>query len=178
MAVTTRLTWNEERSLQKLLGNVSLRLLYKSSVHGNDIAEMQNRCRCQGSTITVIYYSDNIFGIFMLGHSSEMSKSFIEPNASFFFSLQKDETMEMKSVFLNSTVTSNYKSLIFNFSSYDNKYLSLNFSKRCISIPKFLSEKLRAKSDSDSPYIECEVFRVEGMLICTLLRSDSSLCVW
>ncbi|KAM9693335.1 interferon-induced protein 44-like isoform 2-T2 [Dama dama] len=107
MAVTTRWTWNEERSFQKLLGNVSLRLLYKSSVHGDDIAEMQNRCRCQGSTITVIYHSDSIFGIFMLGHSSEMSKSFIEPNASFFFSLQKDETMEMKSVFLNSTVTSN-----------------------------------------------------------------------
>ncbi|KAB0365981.1 hypothetical protein FD754_010137 [Muntiacus muntjak] len=141
MAVTTRLTWNEERSFQKLLGNVSLRLLYKSSVHGNFIAEMQNRCRCQGSTITVIYHSDNIFGIFMLGHSSEMSKSFIEPNISFFFSLQKDETMEMKS------------SLIFNFSSYDNKCLSLNFSKRCIDIPRFLKEKLRAKSDSDSPYL-------------------------
>ncbi|KAM9693334.1 interferon-induced protein 44-like isoform 1-T1 [Dama dama] len=184
MAVTTRWTWNEERSFQKLLGNVSLRLLYKSSVHGDDIAEMQNRCRCQGSTITVIYHSDSIFGIFMLGHSSEMSKSFIEPNASFFFSLQKDETMEMKSVFLNSTVTSNSKSLIFNFSSYDNKYLSLNFSKRCINIPRSLKEKLRAKSDSnfskkggimfleaelrpksdsDSPYLECEVFRVEGI---------------
>ncbi|KAM9693336.1 interferon-induced protein 44-like isoform 3-T3 [Dama dama] len=63
MAVTTRWTWNEERSFQKLLGNVSLRLLYKSSVHGDDIAEMQNRCRCQGSTITVIYHSDSIFGI-------------------------------------------------------------------------------------------------------------------
>ncbi|XP_043316817.1 interferon-induced protein 44-like [Cervus canadensis] len=184
MAVTTRLTWNEERSFQKLLGNVSLRLLCKSSVHGDDIAEMQNRCRCQGSTITVIYHSDSIFGIFMLGHSSEQSKSFIEPDASFFFSLQKDETMEMKSVFLNSTVTSNSKSLIFNFSSYDNKFLSLNFSKRCINIPRSLKEKLRAKSDSnfskkggimfleaelrgksdsDSPYLECEVFRVEGI---------------
>ncbi|KAB0388133.1 hypothetical protein FD755_003089 [Muntiacus reevesi] len=147
MAVTTRLTWNTE-SFQKLLGNVSLRLPYKSSVHGNFIAEMQNRCRCQGSTITVIYHSDNIFGIFMLGHSSEMSKSFIEPNISFFFSLQKDETMEMKSVFLNST---------------NNKCLSLNFSKRCIDIPRFLKEKLRAKSDSDFPYLECEVFRVEGI---------------
>ncbi|XP_037004018.2 interferon-induced protein 44-like isoform X2 [Artibeus jamaicensis] len=45
MAVTTRLTWNEEKSLQKLLGSVSLTLLYKSSVHGRCTSEMLDRRR-------------------------------------------------------------------------------------------------------------------------------------
>ncbi|XP_040088412.1 interferon-induced protein 44-like [Oryx dammah] len=163
MAVTTKLTWNEERSFQKLLGNVSLRLLYKSSVHGENTVEMQNRCRCQGPTVTVIYHSNNIFGIFMLGHSSEKSESFIEPNAFFFFSLQKNETMEMKTVVLNSTVTISYKTLIFNISSYDKRYLVLNFSKKCIDIAKVLEEELRVTCDLRSTHLECEVFRVAGI---------------
>uniref|UniRef100_A0A452F5D2 Interferon-induced protein 44-like n=1 Tax=Capra hircus TaxID=9925 RepID=A0A452F5D2_CAPHI len=136
MAVTTTLTWNGERSFQKLLGNVSLRLLYKSSVHGENTVEMQNRCCCQGPIVTVIYHSNNIFGIFMRGHSSEKSKSFIEPNDSFFFSLQKNETVEMKTVVLNSTVTISYNTSEFNISIKCN--------------PMFSS-------------LECEVFRVEGI---------------
>ncbi|XP_030883047.1 interferon-induced protein 44-like [Leptonychotes weddellii] len=42
MAVTTRLTWSEEKSLQKMLGNVSLRLLYKSSVHDSNISGIED----------------------------------------------------------------------------------------------------------------------------------------
>lgn len=178
MAVTTTLTWNGERSFQKLLGNVSLRLLYKSSVHGENTVEMQNRCRCQGPIVTVIYHSNNIFGIFMLGHSSEKSKSFIEPNDSFFFSLQKNETVEMKTVVLNSTVTISYNTSEFNISSNDKQYLVLNFSTKCICIARDLEQELRVKCNPMFSSLECEVFRVEGMLICTLLYSDSILCVW
>lgn len=163
MAVTTTLTWNEERSFQKLLGNVSLRLLYKSSVHGENTVEMQNRCRCQGPIVTVIYHSHNIFGIFMLGHSSEKSKSFIEPNESFFFSLQKNETMEMKTVVLNSTVTISYNTSEFNISSYDKQYLVLNFHRKRICIARVLEQELRVKCNPMFPRLECEVFRVEGI---------------
>ncbi|KAF3819699.1 hypothetical protein GH733_015208, partial [Mirounga leonina] len=42
MAVTTRLTWSEEKSLQKMPGNVSLRLLYKSSVHDSNISGIED----------------------------------------------------------------------------------------------------------------------------------------
>lgn len=163
MAVTTTLTWNGERSFQKLLGNVSLRLLYKSSVHGENTVEMQNRCRCQGPIVTVIYHSNNIFGIFMLGHSSEKSKSFIEPNDSFFFSLQKNETMEMKTVVLNSTVTISYNTSEFNISSNDKQYLVLNFSTKCICIARVLEQELRVKCNPVFSSLECEVFRVEGI---------------
>lgn len=163
MAVTTTLTWNGERSFQKLLGNVSLRLLYKSSVHGENTVEMQNRCRCQGPIVTVIYHSNNIFGIFMLGHSSEKSKSFIEPNDSFFFSLQKNETMEMKTVVLNSTVTISYNTSEFNISSNDKQYLVLNFSTKCICIARVLEQELRVKCNPMFSSLECEVFRVEGI---------------
>ncbi|XP_019812786.2 interferon-induced protein 44-like isoform X1 [Bos indicus] len=163
MAVTTTLTWNEERSFQKLLGNVSLRLLYKSSVHGRSTVEMQNRCRCQGPIVTVIYHSNSIFGVFTLGHSSDMSESFTEPNASFFFSLQKNETMEMKTVVLNSTVTFYRNNLTFCFSSYYNQKLSLNFEESRIYIPRIFEEELIVKSHAKSTFLECEVFRVEGI---------------
>ena len=77
----------------------------------------------------MIYHSNSIFGVFTLGHSSDMSESFTEPNASFFFSLQKNETMEMKTVVLNSTVTFYRNNLTFCFSSYYNQKLSLNFEE-------------------------------------------------
>ncbi|XDA70092.1 hypothetical protein R6Z07F_000467 [Ovis aries] len=124
---------------------------------------MQNRCRCQGPIVTVIYHSHNIFGIFMLGHSSEKSKSFIEPNESFFFSLQKNETMEMKTVVLNSTVTISYNTSEFNISSYDKQYLVLNFHRKRICIARVLEQELRVKCNPMFPRLECEVFRVEGI---------------
>ncbi|XP_061042399.1 interferon-induced protein 44-like [Eubalaena glacialis] len=163
MAVTTTLTWNEEKSLQKLLGNVSLRLLYKSSVHGNRIRNMHNSCIRQGSTITMIYSPNNIFGIFMLGHYPEMSESFRKPNTSFCFSFQKNKTMEMTAAFLDSTSKISQNLLEFQFSISPDQCLSLDLHHRIIDIPKLLVEKLGLNSALRSRFLECEVFRVEGI---------------
>ncbi|KAM6217074.1 interferon-induced protein 44-like [Rhynchocyon petersi] len=55
MAVTTNLTWMEKKNLQQLLGHTSLSLLYKSSVHGQNLTDMLQKCSLQGSTITLVY---------------------------------------------------------------------------------------------------------------------------
>ena len=164
MAVRTTLTWNEEKSLQKLLGNVSLILLYKSTVHGNRISNMHDRCIRQGSTVTMIYCPTNSFGIFMLGHYPEISESFRKPNTSFYFSLQKNKTMEMTGAFLNSTSKISNDQLEFQFSISPVQYLSLDLYNRTIVIPQLLMEKLGLNSDLRYRVLECEVFRVEGML--------------
>uniref|UniRef100_A0A8C0CWV5 Interferon induced protein 44 like n=1 Tax=Balaenoptera musculus TaxID=9771 RepID=A0A8C0CWV5_BALMU len=163
MAVRTTLTWNEEKSLQKLLGNVSLILLYKSTVHGNRISNMYNRCIRQGSTVTMIYCPKNSFGIFMLGHYPEISEGFRKLNSSIYFSFQKNKTMEMTAAFLNSTLKISNDQLEFQFPISPVQYLSLDLHKRTIVIPKLLVEKLGLNPDLGFRFLECEVFRVEGI---------------
>ncbi|XP_057601151.1 interferon-induced protein 44-like [Hippopotamus amphibius kiboko] len=162
MAVTTKLTWNEEKSLQKLLGNVSLRLLYKYSVHGDSIGDMPNRCLHQGSTITLIYGPTKIYGIFLLGHCPEMSKSFREPNTFFSFSFQRKKTMEMTAEFLSSTSNIICNELIFEFCNLS-KHLSLDLYSERIFMPTISSKQSKLKYGSCSQITECEVFRVEGI---------------
>ncbi|XP_054576682.1 interferon-induced protein 44-like isoform X2 [Eptesicus fuscus] len=77
MAVTTRMTWNEEKILQKLLGNVSLSLLFKSSVHECSVADMINKCNHQGSTITSTVFIDHSLRI-ALGIQHIISSNYLE----------------------------------------------------------------------------------------------------
>ncbi|XP_039077631.1 interferon-induced protein 44-like isoform X1 [Hyaena hyaena] len=155
MAVTTRLSWNEERSLQKLLGNVSLRLLSKSSVHEH----LFNNCQLQGSTITVVYFSNIIIGVFIPGHypiATELS----EPISSFCFSFQRHKATEMTTVVLEAEVKIISGELI--FCSFDQKMLSIDPSKAKLSMHRSLSSKLKMFY-SGNTFCECEVFRVEGI---------------
>ncbi|XP_047650250.1 interferon-induced protein 44-like [Phacochoerus africanus] len=161
MEVTPRLTWNEEKSLQKLLGNVSLRLLYKSSVHGKSFGTMLNKCSCQGSTILMVYLPNNVFGILVLESYPEMSEHLKKPTTSFLLSFQKNKIMEMTAAFLNSTVDLIDNKLRFNFSQV--QYVSLHSNTQNIFIPRLLGEKLGLTYDFKSQYTEYEVFRVEGI---------------
>ncbi|KAJ8793474.1 hypothetical protein J1605_019308, partial [Eschrichtius robustus] len=53
--------------------------------------------------------------------------------------------------------------LEFQFSISPVQYLSLDLHKRTIFIPKLLAEKLGLNPDLGSRFLECEVFRVEGI---------------
>lgn len=159
MAVTTRLTWNEEKCLQKLLGNVSLSLLYKSSVHGHSIEDMLARCNCQGSTITVIYSGDDIFGVFLLGHYPDIGQNFRKLNSFFYFSLQNNETTGITTEYLNTSLKITDKQLIFYFS--DEKYLSLCPEKQIVYRHNLLRKELGFSYSSK--YLEYEVFQVKGI---------------
>lgn len=171
MAVTTRLTWNEEKILQKLLGNVSLSLLYKSSVHGHSIGEMLNKCNHQGPTITVIYFPNYIVGAFLYRSYPQMSENFRNQN-SFYFLLKTNKTKTVK--FLN--VEPKIVSEKLEFYSSNNIIFSLSLHESQVIIHRSLKIPLGIKRLKTTNYLECEVFRVEGMLD-TPTFSLQSLCL-
>ncbi|KAF6109132.1 interferon induced protein 44 like [Phyllostomus discolor] len=160
MEVTTRLTWNEEKSLQKLLGSVSLSLLYKSSVHGCSLSKMFARCNHQGSTITVIYLPKEIVGVFIRGHYPTMDVNFGKPNSSFYFSLKNDET-EIKTAFLNTTLQMDNEMLRAYHPNFKDIF-SLIPNDSLVRLHSLLVNELRVNFKV-SKYLECEVFRVEGI---------------
>ncbi|XP_010589464.1 interferon-induced protein 44-like [Loxodonta africana] len=161
MAVTTRLTWKAEKSLQKLLGHVSLSLLYKSSVHGSSIENMLQRCAYQGSTVTMIYTNNNTFGAFILGHYPNIEEESENPDSSFYFSFKKDNRIEVPTFLFNRAPKITDDSL--SFYSCDRVLFCLvpNFKKILIDGP--LRDKQFTTSKLHFDYLECEVFRVEGI---------------
>lgn len=173
MAVTTRLTWSEEKSLQKMLGNVSLRLLYKSSVHENKTSSILDKCTCQGPTVTIIYIRNTTVGIFMLGPYSKTYDHLKRPNPSFYFSYQRNIATEMRTAVLETETKIASGQLVFYSSGQEVLSVCLNDTK--LSINDSLSKALGVYNRSDISYLECEVFRVEGMLNEIILHSDSSL---
>lgn len=64
MAVTTRLAWLHEKTLQNHFGGKRLSLLYKGSVHGFCSGDLLDRCYNQGPTLTVIYGEHRIIGAY------------------------------------------------------------------------------------------------------------------
>lgn len=170
MAVTTRLTWNEEKILQKLLGNVSFTLIYKSSVHESSIKNMLDKCSHQGSTVTVIYLPNCIVGAFLLGHYPQMGENCRNQNSSFYFSLNNTETTEL----LN--VESQIDSEKLAFYSSNDIIFSLIPHESKVFIHLSLKTALHIRDITSSNYLECEVFQVEGMLD-TPTFSLQSLCL-
>lgn len=158
MAVTTRLTWNEEKTLQEMLGNVSLSLLYKSSVHGCSIEDMLKKCTHQGPTITVIYFPNSIVGAFLLGNYPQKNEYYRNQN-SFYFSLKTNKTETTK--FLN--VKTEIVSEKLEFYSSNDIIFSLIPHNSEVFIHPSLKIPLGIKCPNSTNYLECEVFRVEGI---------------
>lgn len=160
MAVTTRLTWKEEKSLQQLLGNVSLRLLYKSRVHGDSPENMLRKCALQGSTITVIYFHNSQQDC-ILGYLTVIDYDFIKPKVFFYSSFEKDETSKTKAACLNTTQKITDEELA--FYSSDNKIFSVIPKNSRLFIHDVLRERLGLNLYSNFKYSEWEVFRLEGI---------------
>lgn len=156
--MTPRLTWLEEKSFRSLLGNASLSLLYRDSFHGCNIKNLVQRCSQQGSTIIMLYFPRYIFGVLMLDHIPEIADS--ETPCTSIFLCQKNNTTEISTSFLNLLkVTSD--SLEFNLS--DRMIFCIYPNKRLFSTPDFSVEEVGLKSSTSCQYLECEVFRVEGI---------------
>lgn len=160
MSVTTRLTWKEEQSLRKLLGNVSLSLLFKSSVHTPDISDLIQRCSHQGSMLMVIYSAKHIFGFFILEHFPKLHESSEKPCTSFYFSLEeKNNIIETPTLFLSIKVRITNGSL--EFYSSEKLIFFLNPRGNCYEAHNLFGKQ---KNNLGSRYYsECEVFRVEGI---------------
>uniref|UniRef100_A0A8C9QBE1 Interferon induced protein 44 like n=1 Tax=Spermophilus dauricus TaxID=99837 RepID=A0A8C9QBE1_SPEDA len=139
MAMTPRLTWLEEKRLQILLGNASLSLLYKQSAHGCSIQKMVQRC---------------------IDHIPEIVDDSEKQCASIFFIFQKDSLTVMSTLLLNLLkVTSDY----LEFCSSDKLNFWIYPKKRVFRKPDRSVNRAVINSSTDLQYLECEVFRVEGM---------------
>lgn len=157
--MTTRLTWIQEKLLEQLLGKASLTLLYKSSVHQFVTLDMTKRCSNQGSTMTVIHLEQNVVGVFMLEQfpllRSEKSSTCV------WFSFRQSSSTGMSALVLNTQVEVSVTQLKFfspgGFSLIvDPRNYELHLSAEVI-------KELELDLKGVSPYLECEIFRVDGI---------------
>lgn len=162
MAVVTRLTWSQQKSLEKMLGNVSLRLLYKSSVHESDICRMNEKCTRQGPTVTIIYVGNFVLGVFMLGDHPEEHNNLKRPNPSFYFSFQKNDITAMITAVLETETKINSGQMVCYSSGQE--VFSVHPGESSFSVDDSLKKTLGIYFCSGSKYSECEVFHVDGML--------------
>lgn len=162
MELTSHLPWKTERILQKLLGNVSLSLLYKSQVHGNNSTSLLDKCCCQGPTITMIYFPFFTLGAFLFGSYPEKLQVLSEPNHSYIFIIQGEEIISKKYLITALEVTN--ESLIFYCSKDRVLFVELRKDKSATcTLQRPLLEKLgMAYFYSRDYHVEYEVFRVEG----------------
>ncbi|XP_004679582.2 PREDICTED: interferon-induced protein 44-like [Condylura cristata] len=162
MAATTILPWNLEEGLQKLLGNVSLSLLYKSGVHGNSSYALVNKCKNQGSTLTIFYSNACIWGALILGHYPMECEDGREPNSSFIFLIKVSE-VKMSHEFLTGTSVIDIFGGCLKFYFSDVEILSVDLNNMTCSSCDLLSKKFGIHHSFYKTYHECEVFRVEGI---------------
>nr|XP_034355315.1 interferon-induced protein 44-like isoform X1 [Arvicanthis niloticus] len=159
MEVTTLLTWIEEKMLERLLGNASLTLLYESSVH--KLVEMSNKCSLQGSTMTVFHLKqDIIVGVFMLEDFPSLDSEKLCTCA--WFSLKKNNSSEIRALFLNTQVTVNSTGL--HMISPGSLTLTVDFRFGCtLYLNDEAIEELELNPKYDSRCWQCEIFRVDGI---------------
>lgn len=160
MEVTTRLTWIEEKILEKLLGNASLTLLYQSSVHKHCTLEMTNKCSLQGSTVTVVHLKREVVGVFMLEDFPNIDSK--KPSACAWFSFERNK--------ISSGISTSFSNTLVNVDSTDLHMLSLsgltltvNLRKERLYLNDAVIKNLELNLGRNSPYLECEIFRVDGI---------------
>ncbi|CAO2600438.1 Interferon-induced protein 44-like [Lemmus lemmus] len=159
MEVITRLTWIQEKLLGQLLGNASLTLLYKSTVHQFKTLDMTKRCSNQGSTMTVIHLEHNVVGVFMLEQFPLLRSE--KPSTCVWFSFRQSSSTGTPAVVLNTQVEVTGTQLKF----FSPRGFSLIVDPRTyeLHLSDAVIKELELDLEDVSPYLECEIFRVDGM---------------
>lgn len=158
--VTTRLTWIEEKILKKLLGNASLTLLYQSNVHNRYSFDMIKKCSLQGSTMTVVYLEQEVVGVFMLEDFPDKDSK--KPSTCAWFSFERNKISSgISALVLNTLVQVNSTSL--QMSSTSGLTLTVDLNKERLYLNEAVIKNLGLNLKHNSPYLECEIFRVDGM---------------
>ncbi|XP_006888670.1 PREDICTED: interferon-induced protein 44 [Elephantulus edwardii] len=135
MAVTTQLTWKQEKYLQNYFDGRQFSLLYKASVHGFNESSLLQKCYDQGPTITVFYFHDSVFGAYI-----QESYQKINRGSVILFMFQK-------------TIISIFEELLFK------RFTKKNSIKR-----KDIVASGRLQEDDKYSFQDCEVFRCEDLL--------------
>lgn len=159
MALETILPWDVEERLQKLLGNVSLRLLYKSCVHGEGINSMIEKCSFQGSTLTIFSNSSSLFGILIFGQYPIKEAVFKEPSISYTFLIHYHKPTISYEILIGIPKITD-KALKFYSSGIE--IFSVDLDSQMYSSYNLPLEK-KILFGNSCKYTKCEVFRLEGI---------------
>ncbi|XP_066121060.1 interferon-induced protein 44 isoform X1 [Saccopteryx bilineata] len=155
MALTTCLTWMQEKRLQNFLKGKQLKLLYMASVHNFCSKDLLQRCCDQGPTITMIYTSDCIIGAYILDNYQDKKKVPI-----ILLALKETNILGCKIRPCFPLVRSHHGEFLYDKSS--NFQICLEKKKVFISLN--VIEKLDLPPDTDISFQECQVFRCEDLL--------------
>uniref|UniRef100_A0A8C9Q9E9 Interferon-induced protein 44 n=1 Tax=Spermophilus dauricus TaxID=99837 RepID=A0A8C9Q9E9_SPEDA len=146
MAVTTRLTWLQEKRLQHHFGGKQFSLLYKASVHEFYSKNLLEKCCNQGPTIIVIYSENYVTGAYLLDSLQEERDVPV-----ILFALQETEISEYK-------IGSHRLETLF-YDMYRNA-----FENKRVTMSSKVNEELGLPEPCTTTFQECEVFRCEDLL--------------
>ncbi|KAM7099836.1 interferon-induced protein 44 isoform 1-T1 [Molossus nigricans] len=154
MAVTTRLTWMQEKKLQNYLGEKQFSLLYKASVRADSAKDLLQTCYNQGPTITVIYSFDRILGAYIQENYHE--------NKPVRITLLVFEGTEISRCEIGPRLPHRF------YCSWDDRDKSSNFlidlSEKTVKMSLGTIKELKLPENQKISFQECEVFRCEDLL--------------
>ncbi|KAM6217075.1 interferon-induced protein 44 [Rhynchocyon petersi] len=161
MAVTTRMTWRQEKHLQNHFGGKQFSLLYKASVHGFTNTCLLQRCAAQGPTVTVIYGEDNVIGAYTQKSYQEVNKGSV---TLFAFKISEFQTSGFE-VQLFNTYTEKRTSFFYEDDTiyYENCALNIDLERKIILMDSTIMKTIGLPLGKYS-FQECEVFRCEDLL--------------
>ncbi|XP_037004028.2 interferon-induced protein 44 [Artibeus jamaicensis] len=154
MAVTTRLTWMQEKKLQNFLGGKRFSFLLKISAHEYESWNLLRRGLKQGPTITVFYTNDRVIVAYM-------SQGYVKNNTStILFTFEGTKILNCK--IQPSLSWQGFDSRIGYL--YGNSDFQVNLGKGKVTMSLNAIEKLALPQCQTVSFQECEVFRCEDLL--------------
>ncbi|XP_046299159.1 interferon-induced protein 44 [Marmota monax] len=163
MAVTTRLTWLQEKRLQHHFGGKQFSLLYKASVHEFSSENLLEKCCNQGPTITVIYSENYVTGAYLLDSLQEEREVPV-----ILFALQETEISEYK--------TGSHRLETLFYDMYRDAFgyrvdikkppagFWMDLGNKRVAMSSKVSEELGLPQPCTTSFQECEVFRCKDLL--------------
>ncbi|XP_043940806.1 interferon-induced protein 44-like [Protopterus annectens] len=165
--VKSKLRHDVQEKIKRLLGNVTLCLLYKGSIHGFTSAEFHNKCDFQGPTVTVAYNQCGyIFGGFTSKDFSSVEKAqFVNDKEAFIFSINANTYR--KEILQIPVENAAYAVRMWANSgpNFGNGALHLLTRDQTVqSVPNTIfSFDANSFHGNDTYLVECEVYRVEAL---------------
>ncbi|KAG3283440.1 interferon induced protein 44 [Ictidomys tridecemlineatus] len=162
MAVTTCLTWLQEKRLQNHFGGKQFSLLYKASVHEFYSKKLLEKCCNQGPTITVIHSENYVTGAYLLDSLQEEREVPV-----ILFALKETEISEYK-------IGSHRLETLF-YDMYSDPFgfvvdikkppagFWIDLGNKRVAMSSKVSEELGLPQPCITSFQECEVFRCEDL---------------
>ncbi|XP_076976628.1 interferon-induced protein 44 [Tamandua tetradactyla] len=156
MAVTTHLTWMQQKRLGNCFGEKQFSLLYKATVHAFSTESLLEKCSNQGPTITVAYRENYVVGAYIQeNYHSHRKYSII----LFAFQDTQNSEFEVRLFEFHEFVYIRNNTII-----YGDGLLNIDLRRKQLSVSLAANENLGLPDSSNTTITECEVFRCEDLL--------------